>query len=295
MRVILYMCIFAPMIAGHSLFSCSSPCYLPHSDEYTTVYMKTPTNSTSHVHIVEAPAEIHIELSFPQMYPISMYSTSLAVNTNATFHCVAHLQISKYTIVSAVYSTVNGSFHVSLHANANDIIWSIAIGQSDSPSPREVLLAPYLMAKTHGSAWAQQYYYYIYIVFTLGIATMYITYYHPRMWKTCIAVSMAFFAATACDKIYHVVHAGCVQTSERMYMACVVIFLADIVPLMYCVIMVSKGQLRPIVWGSMGMLGALGLVFVHGAGWFVGPGVLALGSISLILLRVFERWPPCYA
>ena len=278
-----------PIVTSRSLFNCVAPCYLPYSNEQTTLYTKTAPNSTTRVYVTNAPSEIHVELSFPQLYPLNAYSTSLLTQRNTTFHCVTHLQISKYTVVSGMYSTVNGSLDISVSAVSGEVIWSITVGQASMPSSRDLVIMPYIMAKTHGSAWARQYYYYIYVSVTLGVATLYITHYHPRMWKTCIAVSMSFFAATACDKIYHAVNAGCVKTSERVYIACVVIILAEIVPLIYCVLLVSKGQSQPIRWGGIGFLGAVCLLFVHGSGWFVGPCVLALGCILLMFLRVLER------
>lgn len=163
------------------------------------------------------------------------------------------------------------------------------VGKTHRLTVREVLALPISMFNAHGHYYTQQGYFWIFLIVAAVVATIYAAFARLRPWQACLVYAMAAFTTVGCEKLYHSiltqirVDAG---AATATYAILVISLLAEGVPLVSCMVFMQRGKYRPIPWGIVGMVIAVGFLFLAGSGWYVGVGLLAIASASRILSRL---------
>ena len=151
----------------------------------------------------------------------------------------------------------------------------------------EIVTLPIAMFNTHGDFYTRQGYYWIFIIVGGVLSTLYVAFARVRVWQAVLAYSMGAFAVVFCEKLYHAILATTLAgtAAEIAYMFVCIVFLAEAIPFFAASIIMRQARCRAVPWGIVGLLFAVGFLFLAGSGWFVGVGLLGVASLLRILSR----------
>lgn len=154
-------------------------------------------------------------------------------------------------------------------------------------SALELLGMPILQWNAHAYWWTQQMYFYIFTAVNSAMAVLYGVFTRCRVWQWMLVFSIAAFATVADENLYHGILAsrrgGGEQ--EQIYMLSCVCLLANIVPAAVAMLFMRYGKCRAVGWSVVAVLFGAGFLFLAGAGWFVGCGLLILGGLTRLAQR----------
>lgn len=153
----------------------------------------------------------------------------------------------------------------------------------------QIVSLPLAMARTHGSYWTTQYYYWIFFIVAAVLATVYAAFSRVRLWQAVLVYAIAFFATTCSEKIYHAIVASTRvgDAANTAYAIVVIALCAEGIPAIFCMVMMRQGKCRPVPWAILGLIVAVGFLFLAGSGWFVGVGLLGVASLMRLIGRLF--------
>ena len=150
-----------------------------------------------------------------------------------------------------------------------------------------------LQWKTHAYWWTQQMYFYIFIAVNAALAVLYGVSTRCRPWQWTLVFSIAAFATVANENLYHAILAsrrGGTGLDRFFTIGCVAL-LANVVPGLIAMLFMRHGKCRAVEWSAIAILFGAGFLFLVGAGWFVGSGLLILAGV----VRLAQRAACCGA
>ena len=293
-------------LAKEPLF-CSGSCQIPmdsHLDQRRAYVIVQPGGtSVSFQTVSPASTPVEVRLAFPLEYtagdlvgvmPAATYTAALnPYLQTAEFTPGNESYVLTTSLASNVTSSDDGTFSVAsddtMHFQAALAATPVLIivGKTTKVTALEIVSLPIAMFNTHGDFFTRQGYYWIFVIVGAVLSTLYVAFARVRAWQALLAYSMGAFAVVFFEKLYHAIVASLVAGSAAQiaYMIVCIVFLAEVIPFTVAAVVMKQARRRAVPWGIVGVLFAVGFLFLAGSGWFVGVGLLGVASILRILSR----------
>lgn len=158
----------------------------------------------------------------------------------------------------------------------------------------EILTVPISAYNLQGAYGNRHGYWWIYLIVTVVLATMYALFARLRAWQALLAYAIAVYTAVAAANLYQSILSIIAETqygfdtptATYAFAIAAMAIGANLIPIVFCALVMRHARCRPLPWSAVGIVVAFGSLFLVGAGWFVGPTLFGLGC----LLRVIQRY-----
>lgn len=178
-----------------------------------------------------------------------------------------------------------------------DFFWGPVIGLGESFTFSEILSFPIYIRRLHGSYWNENGHYWfwffiisplIFVLFTplyFNFSKQKIKDVNVSLVNTCYEFAILGFLSAFFDKFQHLVMSQMKAEfgSEFWIGLILVVIVPEVTGLTLSIIFLVRKSLS-FMWS---LISGLGLLFVFGAGYFIGPGFLVLASIVKFVEKYF--------
>lgn len=178
---------------------------------------------------------------------------------------------------------------------SNDDVYLVLRDDIKDPTTfLEVLTVPISAYNLHGAYGNRQGYWYVYLILTAVLATVYALFWRLRAWQALLAYAIAVYTAVAAENLYQSIRSMLAETQQDLHTPTATYAFAiaatsvgaNLIPIVCCALVMRYSRCQPLSWSAFGLAAAFGSLFLVGAGWFVGPSLFGLGC----LLRVVQRY-----
>lgn len=286
-NLFLFACITSCVTADMPIFGCSNPCSLNNGNTQQTLFVTVQPKQKFTVKLVASPNQ-----DYDLIVRLPLQNSDLDITGNVHFNgwqntYNPYWQVAEFTYFSGTAQNTN---QVIFKNNGGSvapvqIIW----GSSYQLTALQIVALPIAMFQTHGPYWVQQGYFWIFLIVCAVLATVYAALAKVRLWQAVLVYAICAFSTVFCEKLYHAIVATTrVGDAPNTAYAIVVIALcAEGLPALFCMLFMRYGKCRPVPWAILGLIVAVGFLFLAGSGWFVGVGLLAVASFMRLLGRLF--------
>ena len=248
--------------------------------------------------------DLRVEIATPIPYEhrrvnISGMQLRTSGNTYDTVRKVyyPHFQtVEHYLALDSIHggnfvSNGNTRFFLTNDYTSGHVNFLFKVGNEYRVDVMEILTMPMSMFQTHGYYWTQHGYFWIFTIVGAASATVYVLFGRFRLWQVVAIYAASAFSIVFFEKLYHAIlaahHAGTVE-DVTFAVACNAL-LAEGIPFLFAILFIRQAVCRPLVWSIVAIALGAGFIFVAGAGWYVGTGLL----ISAALTRLTQRIVSC--
>lgn len=280
MRLLLLLC----TIGGTPRFECASPCVLDAPSNVDVFVRLAP--AVPHQLQVRALAPVGVEVAYPLPYAAGIVELNLTTATSTALVApVAELDALRQltTFRYHAFELPTGESTIELHATA-DARARVRFGESRL-TPTELLALPVALYQLHGAAWSDASCWWVFAGAAAACVLLQLSAQRQRPWQLLLLLSAAAFLVSAADKLYHAI--ASLRRVWRVDDVAVVLLcaLVDLLPALACFVVHAQGACRPAACAAIGLVTAAGALFVVGAGYFVGPALLALACLCLLAIH----------
>lgn len=207
--------------------------------------------------------------------------------TNGSYNLTSASSSASLAADGSFFLSSDDNVHFSVPSGTAETPLLLVVGETATLTALEVVSLPIAMFNAHGEFFTRQGYYWIFIIVGAVISTLYVAFARVRVWQAALVFGMGAFAVVFFEKLYHAILASLLTgtAAEIAYMIVCVVFLAEAIPFVVAAIIMRQAKCRAVPWGIVGLLFAVGFLFLAGSGWFVGVGLLGIASLLRILSR----------
>lgn len=167
------------------------------------------------------------------------------------------------------------------HANASEIVWGAVVGLGESFTARELFEFPLYILRNHGDVWNELgYTYWVWLSFTIVAVLVAVKPYTAR--DLLLALATVGFVSAGLEEFTHLCYA---QTGAPLGYGFWVGLILVIGVAQGAGLLVIWGVRRThrLVWIPLELSGAVGLLFLLGSGFYLGPITLMLASLARLI------------
>ena len=176
----------------------------------------------------------------------------------------------------------------------HDVYLAVHNSKNDPKTFLEILTVPISAYNLHGAYGNRHGYWWIYLIVTVVLASIYGLFARLRAWQALLAYAIAVYTAVAAENLYQSILSIMAEskaslstpTSKYAFAIAAMSIGANLIPIVFCALVMRYARCKPMPWSAVGIVAAFGSLFLVGAGWFVGPTLFGLGC----MLRVLQRY-----
>lgn len=307
MRILLFLTTWMTLALADYPQFCTQSCTVSFYGKQRRVYLHIPYSGAGMSGEILMPpvsggpvsikAFVPLPYTYTTQFTLTSTSSISATQVKTKPHFNSHFQTVEYPLADAAGNEVI--------ATATMSVSTITISATDSAyfrnglnilfkmegphelSAMELVAMPIAQWNLHGQWWTQQMYFYVFVAVNVALAALYGVFTRCKLWQWSLVFSIAAFSTVAGENLYHAIVAmrrgG--STGEHAYAIACVCLLANIVPALIAMLFMNYGKCRAVAWSVLAILFGTGFLFLAGAGWFVGCGLLIIGG----LIRLTQR------
>lgn len=278
---------FGIVRADVPIFGCADPCTLSDKHGQRSLFLRLDEGETKEVTLDATSAGgARLRVRYPLRYPDVTVENGVATKPWENVYD-PYLQIAQFERYDGLIA--KGSTLINVKSPKQAARVQLIFGNDYYVTALQIVSLPLAMARTHGSYWTTQYYYWIFFIVAAVLATVYAAFSRVRLWQAVLVYAIAFFVTTCSEKIYHAIVASTRvgDAANTAYAIIVIALCAEGIPAVFCMVMMRQGRCRPVPWAILGLIVAVGFLFLAGSGWFVGVGLLGVASLMRLIGRLF--------
>ena len=291
-RYLMVMCgLFSLAEANMPSFGCShaNVCSLSDSKGQESLFLHILPSESYTVTLTSVETSTQLRLRFPLRYSAADFAVTKNIqlqpwtNVYDPYLQIAQFQYSDQMVKAPMSFTIHNT------RKSGSIQVQVIFGNQYHVTALQIVALPIAMFQTHGMYWTNQGYFWIFLIVAAVLATVYAAFSRVRLWQAVLVYAICAFSTVCCEKIYHAIVASTRvgDAGNTAYAIVVIALCAEGIPAIFCMIMMRQGKCRPIPWAILGLIVAVGFLFLAGSGWFVGVGLLGIASFMRLIGRLF--------